>query len=317
MFFKKIFLAGHNGMVGSALHRILKKRNICDNIIFANKNDLDLRNQIDTLDFLKRHKPDYIILAAAKVGGIKGNSMYPTEFLYDNIMIEFNVIYAAFQLGIKNLMFLGSSCIYPKLSKQPIKENELLGGYLERTNKSYAIAKIAGIQLCNSLNQQYKSDYRSIMPSNLYGINDNYDLENCHVIPALIKKFHEAKQKNKSHITLWGTGSALREFLFVDDLADACLHVMSLTKTEFNLEKDENSQHINIGSGEELTIRELANVIANITQFKGKILFDKKNPDGTPRKILDNKRINDLGWFPKTKLKIGLQETYDDFLKRI
>ena len=304
-------------MVGSSIYRALKKRNLSENIIIANKDDLDLRNQIQVLNYLKEHKPDYIILAAAKVGGIKGNSLYPTEFLYDNIMIEFNVINAAFKVGIKNLLFLGSSCIYPKFSKQPIEETELLNGYLEDTNKSYAIAKIAGIQLCNSFNNQYQTDYRSIMPSNLYGLNDNYNLQNSHVIPALIMKFHSAKQKSKTSVTLWGTGTALREFLFVDDLADACIHVMSLSKEQFNSKNDANTQHINVGSGEELSIKKLAHLIAKITNFKGEILFDNKNPDGTPRKILNNKRIKDLGWFPKTTLKDGLITTYNDFLKKI
>ena len=317
MFFNKIFLAGHNGMVGSAIHRSLLNTNLCNQIIIANKDELDLRNQNQTLKFLSKHKPDYIILAAAKVGGIKGNSLFLFEFLYDNMMIEFNVINGGFQAGTEKLLFLGSSCIYPKLSQQPIDEKELLNGYLENTNKSYAVAKIAGIQLCNSLNEQYKTDYRSIMPSNLYGINDNYDSQNSHVIPALIKKIHNAKVNNKKSLTLWGSGNPLREFLFADDLADACTHIMSIPEDKFNLNFNEDAQHINVGSGKEISINNLAEMVAETVKFKGHIYFDNINPDGTPRKLLNNKRVNNLGWYPKTELKLGLIKTYNDFLKKV
>jgi GDP-L-fucose synthase len=315
-----IFVAGHRGMVGSAIIRRLKNNNN-NNIITQNKNKLDLTNQNSVKSFFRKTKIDQVYIAAAKVGGIYANKTYPAEFIYENLMIETNVIQAAFENKVKKLLFLGSSCIYPKLAKQPMQEEELLTGVLEATNEPYAIAKIAGIKMCESFNHQYgdthKIDYRSVMPTNLYGYGDHYHKENSHVIPALIRKFHEAKIKNLPKVILWGTGKPKREFLFVDDLARACVYIMNLNKNKYLKNIKPTISHINVGSGLDLTIKDLAKKIKEITQFKGAIEFDVNQPDGMKRKLLDSKRINEMGWKPEISLDQGLRITYEDYLKRI
>ncbi len=314
----KIFVAGHKGMVGSAIVRFLQKSQET-NIIVRKKSELDLKNQTDVFNFFKKENPDQIYIAAAKVGGIHANNIFPGEFIYENLIIESNIIHAAFLNGIKKILFLGSSCIYPKFARQPMKEEELLTGSLEPTNEPYAIAKIAGIKLCESYNRQYgishEIDYRSVMPTNLYGPGDNYHLENSHVIPALIRKFHEAKTKKKSTVTIWGTGTSRREFLYVDDLARACLHVMNVNKNDYNKIIQPMCSHINVGSGLDLTISDLAKIIAEIVGFSGQLRFDQSKPDGMPRKLLDSQRINNLGWSPEVNLKNGLTKSYNDFKK--
>jgi len=311
----KIFVAGHNGMVGSALVRVLKKNKV--EIITKDKKDLDLTNQLKVRNFIKENRPDEIYLAAAKVGGIYANSKYPAEFIYKNMMIEANIINYAFENGVKKLLFLGSSCIYPKLTIQPMKEDQLLTGLLESTNEPYAIAKIAGIKLCESYNRQYGVsdgvDYRSVIPTNLYGPGDNYHPKNSHVIPALIRKFHEAKIQKQKKVILWGTGKPQREFLYVDDLARACVHIMNLSKDIYDEYRQQNCNHINIGSGFELTIAELAKIIMEVVDYKVEIEFDTNQPDGTPRKILNSHNILRLGWKPKVDLKVGLLKTYENF----
>jgi GDP-L-fucose synthase len=299
-FNSRIYVAGHNGMVGSAICRALKN-NGYKNLLYRSSQELDLRNQGEVNSFFLEHKPEYVFLAAAKVGGILANNTYRADFLYDNLMIESNVIHASFINKVKKLLFLGSSCIYPKLAPQPMKEEDLLTGLLEPTNEPYAIAKIAGIKLCESYRLQYACDFISAMPTNLYGPGDNYDLQNSHVIPALIKKFHEAKLENKSEVLIWGTGEPLREFMHVDDLAAACLHLM-LNYSDL--------QFVNIGSGEEITIKDLAYLIKEITDFQGKISFDTSKPNGTPRKLMDSSKLLDVGFKPKLKLKDGLKSVY-------
>ena len=291
-------------MVGSAIDRLLKKKGYT-NLIKKTSSELDLRNQIETDNFFKDHKPEYVFLAAAKVGGILANNNYKADFLYDNLMIEANIIHAAANSGVRKLLFLGSSCIYPKLAPQPIKEEYLLTGELESTNDAYAIAKIAGIKLCEAYRTQYGTNFISIMPTNLYGIGDNYHPQNSHVLPALIRKFHEAKFKNHDKVTIWGTGTPRREFLFADDLADACLFLM---------QKYDEKDIINVGFGTDYTISELANIIKGIIGYEGEIIYDHSKPDGTPRKLLDSSRINTLGWKPVTQLKEGIQHAYNDFL---
>jgi GDP-L-fucose synthase len=314
----KIYIAGHNGMVGNAIFKILKKKK--NLIITQSRKDLDLVNQTEVKKFLEKEKPDQIYIAAAKVGGIFANSTFPAEFIYENIMIEANIIHNAFISGVKKILFLGSSCIYPKFSSQPIKESKLLTGKLEPTNEAYSIAKIAGIKLCESYNRQYGEshgiDYRSIMPTNLYGAGDNYDLAISHVIPSLIKKFHEAKINKQSKVKIWGTGNPKREFLYVDDLARACVLIMNLNKKKFYKNLNNNCSHINVGSGYELSIKNLAKKIKNITSFSGQIEFDVKKPDGMKRKKLDSTRIFNWGWKPKVDLEKGLKKTYNDFQKK-
>jgi GDP-L-fucose synthase len=301
----KIYVAGHNGMVGSAIVRALKQRGF-HNLVLRSSKDLDLRNQLQVNQFFLTEKPEYVYLAAAKVGGILANNTYPANFLYDNMMIQNNVIHAAFEHKVKKLLFLGSSCIYPKFANQPIEEKELLSGYLESTNEAYAIAKISGIEMVKFYRRQYGVDFISAMPTNLYGINDNFDLQNSHVLPALIRKFHEAKINNHSKVVMWGTGKAKREFLYVDDLADACLHLM---------EHYSNELHVNIGTGDDVAIIDLANLIKEIVQYKGEIINDLTKPDGTPRKLLNVNLLSSIGWKYKTSLEQGIREVYKWYLE--
>jgi len=300
----KIYVAGHRGMVGSSIVRKLDNEGF-SNIVTKASSEVDLRNQQDVNVFFKNEKPDYVFLAAAKVGGIMANNTYKAEFLYDNLMIETNIIQAAYKNDVKKLLFLGSSCIYPKLAPQPLKEEYLLSGFLETTNEPYAIAKIAGIKLCEYYREQFGCNYISLMPTNLYGLNDNYDLQNSHVLPALIRKFHTAKITNASSVTLWGTGSPKREFLYVDDLANACLHLM---------EHYNEKQFLNIGTGEDMTIRELAELIKNIVDYNGEITWDTTKPDGTPRKLMDVSKAHSLGWKHEVSLEEGIKKTYSNFL---
>jgi len=315
---QKIYIAGHRGMVGSAVLRSLLKKKY-ENVVMRTHQELDLTDQYQVRNFLHQEKPDQVYLCAARVGGILANNTYPAEFIYQNLMMETNVIHQSWEAGVKKLVFLGSSCIYPKNSEQPMKESSLLSGYLEPTNEPYAISKIAGIKLCESYNRQYGEgygvDFRSVMPTNLYGIGDNYHEQNSHVIPALIRRFHEAKVNNKSEITIWGSGSPRREFLYVDDMAEAVIHIMNLTKDEYQSHTKAMQGHINVGHGSDMSIRELANLIAEVTGFKGKIGFDLTKPDGAPKKLMDSSLINSLGWNPLVNLGDGLRLTYNDFLK--
>lgn len=301
----KIFVAGHNGMVGSAIVRRLKELGYT-NIITKGKKELDLSNQFQVSQFFHFERPEYVFLAAAKVGGIKANKDFKADFIYQNIMIQSNIINSSHQSGVKKLLFLGSSCIYPKMSNQPIKEEYLLNGYLEPTNDAYAIAKISGIKMCQSYNEQYGDNFISVMPTNLYGPNDNYDLNNSHVLPAMIRKFHESKLEDKDKVEIWGTGTPMREFLYVDDLADACIYLM----LNYN-----NSEIVNIGTGKDITIKELAYVVKEVVGYKGDIYFNTDMPDGTPRKLLDVSKLNSLGWSYKTSLKEGIEKTYKDYVK--
>jgi GDP-L-fucose synthase len=313
----RIFVAGHKGMVGSAIVRLLKNQDV--EIITKDRSELDLLNQGSVQKFFEYEKIDQVYLAAAKVGGIYANNNYPADFIYENLMVQTNVIHSAFLNGVKKLLFLGSSCIYPKYANQPMKEEELLAGKLEPTNEPYAIAKIAGIKMCESYNRQYGTshgiDYRSIMPTNLYGPGDNYHPENSHVIPGLIYRFHKAKINNLESVTIWGTGTPKREFLYVDDLAQAAIHIMNVDKKNYNEQITSESSHINVGSGKELSIKELAETIKEVIDFKGRINFDSNKPDGSVRKLLNSERINKLGFKPKIDLKEGLIKTYQDYLK--
>ena len=313
----KIFIAGHKGMVGSALVRLLKRKKV--KIITKEKKELNLLDQKKVQSFFKNNKIDQVYLAAAKVGGIHANNTYPAEFIYENLMIQNNVIYSAFLSGVKKLLFLGSSCIYPKNAKQPMKEEELLNGKLEPTNEPYAIAKIVGIKMCESYNRQYgnshRIDYRCVMPTNLYGPGDNYHPENSHVVPGLIYRFHHAKLNNLEKVEIWGTGTPKREFLYVDDMARACIFLMNLDKKIYDEHTFPMSSHINVGSGKDINIKDLANLIRDVIGFKGKIEFDKSKPDGTPRKLVDSSLINILGFKPKINFRDGLALTYKDFLK--
>lgn len=302
----KIYVAGHRGMVGSSILRRLQHLGFT-NIITKTKSELDLTNQLSVSEFFNHHKPEYVFLAAAKVGGIKANNDHKADFIYQNLMIQTNVIKASFDCQVKKLLFLGSSCIYPKLSTQPIKEEYLLTGELETTNDAYSIAKISGIKMCQSFNQQFGTNFISIMPTNLYGFNDNYDLQNSHVIPALIRKFHEAKLSAKSSVEIWGTGTPMREFLYVDDLADACVYLMS----HYN-----DSEIVNVGTGKDITIKELAYLVKDVVGFSGDIYFNSNNPDGTPRKLLDVSKLKEIGWSYKTSLREGIEKTYLDYVKR-
>ena len=311
---KRVFVAGHQGMVGSAIVRALEKAGDAE-IITRTRSELDLLDQVAVFRFFNQHAVDEVYLAAAKVGGIWANNTYPAEFIYQNLIIEANIIHGAFQAGVRKLLFLGSSCIYPKLAEQPIAESSLLQGALEPTNEPYAIAKIAGIKLCESYNRQYGTDYRSVMPTNLYGINDNFHPENSHVVPALLRRFHEAKMQNLPSVTVWGSGSPMREFLYVDDMAGACLHVMNLPKEVYGEHVLPMSSHINVGTGKDCTIRELANTIARAVGYRGDILWDTSKPDGTPRKLLDVDLLKRLGWQYSVELDEGIERTYQWFLQ--
>ena len=298
----KIYIAGHRGMVGSAIHRRLKRDGF-ENFVFRTSDELDLRDQHAVADFFEKEKPDYVFLAAAKVGGILANNTYRAEFLYDNLMIQSNVIENAYRQDVEKLLFLGSSCIYPKLAPQPLKEDYLLTGLLEHTNEPYAIAKIAGIKMCDAYRTQYGCNFISVMPTNLYGPNDNYDLNTSHVLPALIRKFHEAKVQDQPEVIVWGSGNPRREFLHADDMADACVFLM----------KNYNEEGlINIGVGEDLSIKELAEMIKEITGYKGKVVFDASKPDGTPRKLMDISKLSSLGWKATIQLKSGIEKTYTE-----
>jgi GDP-L-fucose synthase len=302
----KIFVAGHRGMVGSAIVRRLQRAGY-QNVITRARSELDLLNQQAVHDFLSAEKPDYLFIAAAKVGGIQANNVYRADFIYQNLMIEANLIYGAHLAGVQKLMFLGSSCIYPKMAPQPMSEDALLTGPLEPTNEPYAIAKIAGIKMCEAYNAQYGRDYISVMPTNLYGINDNYDLNNSHVLPALIRKTHEAKVRGDRELVVWGTGTPMREFLYADDLADACAYLM---------EQDYNGPLVNIGTGTDVTIRELAETVTRVLGFSGTLTFDSSKPDGTPRKLMNVSRLTQLGWRASTSLEDGIRLAYQDFLTR-
>ena len=302
----KIYVAGHNGMVGSAIVRALKQKGFT-NLVYRTSKELDLRNQAAVDEFFSNEKPQFVFLAAAKVGGIVANNTYRAEFLYDNLVMVSNIIHAAYANAVTKLLFLGSSCIYPKMAAQPIKEEYLLTGPLEYTNEPYAIAKIAGIKLCETYRDQYGADYISVMPTNLYGINDNYHPENSHVLPALIRRFHEAKVSGLYEVVIWGSGSPKREFLFADDVAEACLFLM---------EEYSSKEIVNIGCGEDLSIKELAEMVKEVTGYTGNLVFDTSKPDGTPRKLLDVSKINALGWRYKTSLKEGMSIAYQDFLTK-
>ncbi len=300
----KIYVAGHRGMVGSAIVRALKNQGYT-NIITRTSKELDLRRQIDVEEFFAKEKPDYVFLAAAKVGGILANNEAPADFMYDNMILEMNVIHEAYKNNVKKLMFLGSSCIYPRMAPQPMKEDCLLTSELEKTNEAYALAKISGLKYCEYLNRQYGTDFISVMPTNLYGPNDNYHPEHSHVLPALIRRFHEAKENNLNEVVIWGTGTPLREFLYVDDLADACVYLMNTYS---------GNETVNLGTGKELSIKELAELVKKVVGFKGNITFDTTKLDGTPRKLLDVSKLEKLGWKYKTKLEDGIKLAYKDFL---
>jgi len=302
---QKIYIAGHNGMVGSAIKRNLESKGY-NNLLVRSSKELDLRNQQAVFDFFEKERPEFVFLAAAKVGGIVANNTFRADFLYENLLIEANIIHAAWKNGVEKLLFLGSSCIYPKLAPQPLKEEYLLTGLLEATNEPYAIAKIAGIKLCEAYRDQYGANFISVMPTNMYGRGDNYHPTNSHVLPGLIRRFHEAKENNAAEVTVWGTGTVKREFLYSDDLAEACFFLMQ----HYN-----EKELINIGTGEDLTIVQLAEIIKNITGFKGSIVFDKTKPDGTPRKLMDVSKLHALGWRHSIELTEGIQLAYQDFMQ--
>ncbi|NLP03688.1 MAG: GDP-L-fucose synthase [Fibrobacter sp.] len=301
-----IFITGHKGLVGSAIDRALSSMGY-NNILRRSHSELDLTNQAAVEKFFKEERPEYVFLAAAKVGGIYANNTYPAEFAFSNMQIQCNIVNSAWKYGTKKLLFLGSSCIYPKFAPQPIRESELLSGPLEETNKAYALAKIAGIIMCQSYNRQYGTNFISVMPTNLYGPNDNYHPENSHVLPALIRRFHEAKMNKAPYVTIWGTGSVLREFLYSDDLADACIFLM---------QSYDDDEIINIGSGEEISIKNLARLVKETVGYEGEVRFDTSKPDGTPRKLLDCSKLNSLGWKPRISMREGLRLACDDFVKR-
>tara|TARA_R110002072_G_scaffold296553_1_gene468542 strand:+ start:42852 stop:43826 length:975 start_codon:yes stop_codon:yes gene_type:complete len=309
----KIYVAGHRGMVGSAIVRQLEEQGY-NNIIMRTRSELDLVNQQAVADFFSQEKPDAVFLAAAKVGGIHANNTLPAEFIYENMMIEANIVHQSYVNGVKKLLFLGSSCIYPKLAEQPMKEAALLTGTLEPTNEPYAIAKIAGIKLCESYNRQYAVDYRSVMPTNLYGPNDNFHPENSHVIPAMLRRFHEAVLSNAEKVVVWGSGKPMREFLYVDDMAAASIYVMNLDAETYQTHTQPMLSHINVGTGQDCTIRELAETIAKVTGFKGELEFDSTKPDGAPRKLMDVSRLEQLGWKAGVSLEEGLKLVYQWFL---
>jgi GDP-L-fucose synthase len=308
----KLYLAGHRGMVGGAILRKLQARGIA--VITRSHAELDLTNQTEVRAFMQAERPDAVILAAAKVGGIHANNSYPADFIYENLMIEANVIHQAYAAGVERLLFLGSSCIYPRDASQPIREDALLTGVLEATNEPYAIAKIAGIKLCESYNRQFGTDYRSVMPTNLYGPGDNFHSENSHVLPAMMRRFHEAAQKNLPEVTVWGSGIPMREFLHVDDMAEASLFVMDLDRPTYKANTQPMLSHINVGTGVDITIAQLAKIIAEVTGFQGALRFDTTKPDGTLRKLMDVSRLTNMGWTASIPLRRGIAETYDWFL---
>ncbi len=312
---KIVFVAGHNGMVGSAICRSLQK-DPSNEVLLASRSQLDLTNQEKVVKFFHKNNIDEVYLAAAKVGGIHANNSFPADFIYQNLMIQTNIIHSANDVDIDKLLFLGSSCIYPAETSQPMSENALLSGSLESTNRAYAIAKIAGLELCNSFNKQYNRDYRCVMPTNLYGENDNFNLTTSHVIPALIAKFHHAVSTNQDEVIVWGSGNPMREFLHVEDLADACIYLMNLKKNIFNKGIKNDHCHINVGSGEEVSISELVKILTDISRFEGRIVFDKSMPDGTKRKLLNLEAIHGLGWKSKIPLESGLRKTYEWYQKQ-
>lgn len=310
----KVYVAGHRGMVGGAIVRTLLAQGIApEQIVTRTHAELDLTDQRAVQEFFAQEKPDQVYLAAAKVGGIHANNTYPAEFIYQNLMLQANVIQAAHQHGVQKLLFLGSSCIYPKLAEQPMAEDALLTGKLEPTNEPYAIAKIAGIKLCESYNRQYGRDYRSVMPTNLYGPGDNYHPENSHVIPALLRRFHEARQQNAPEVVIWGSGTPRREFLYVDDMAAASVFVMNLAQEAYQAQVQPQLSHINVGYGEDVTIAELAATVARVVGYAGRITYDASKPDGAPRKLMDSARLNSMGWLAKVPLEAGLRSAYSDF----
>jgi GDP-L-fucose synthase len=311
----KIYITGHRGLVGSAIVRQLESRGFTNLLVRTHK-ELDLTNQAQVQNIFKQEKPDYVILAAAKVGGIHANNTYPADFIYQNMMIEANVINSAYENQVKRLLFLGSTCIYPKAVKQPMREDALLTDVLEPTNEPYALAKIAGIKLCESYNRQHGTDFRSVMPTNLYGINDNFHPENSHVIPALMKRFHQAKIDNDEDVVVWGTGNAMREFLYVDDMAQASLFVLELDEQTYKANTKSMLSHINIGTGKDITIREMAETMKEVVGYKGKLTFDTTKPDGAPRKLIDVIRLSEMGWKYSVDLKDGLTKAYEWYLTR-
>jgi GDP-L-fucose synthase len=312
----KIYIAGHLGLVGSAIVRQLESRGFLDLITRTHK-ELDLTNQAEVQDFFKKEQPDYVILAAAKVGGIHANNTYPADFIYQNMMIEANVINSAYENNVKRLLFLGSTCIYPKAVEQPMREDALLTDVLEPTNEPYALAKIAGIKLCESYNRQHGTDFRSVMPTNLYGINDNLHSENSHVIPALMRRFHEAKVNNDAEVAVWGTGNAMREFLYVDDMAAASLFVLELDEKTYQNNTLPMLSHINVGTGKDITIREIAETIKKVVGYKGELVFDTTKPDGAPRKLINVTRLENMGWKYKIELEQGLKKTYNWYIESV
>lgn len=312
----KIYVAGHKGLVGSSLVRCLNDSGY-NNLVYRTKEELNLLDQVAVMDFFAEEKPDYVFLAAAKVGGILANDTYPADFIYDNLLVQCNTIHSAYSSGVKRLLFLGSSCIYPRLAPQPMVEDSLLKGDLEPTNEPYAIAKIAGIKMCEAYNRQYGTEFLSVMPTNLYGPNDNFDLESSHVLPALIRRFHEAKIKGLDEVVIWGTGSPRREFLHVDDMAAACLHVMNLPAESVEREflSRAKPSFVNVGCGTDISIKGLAEMISDVIGFNGRIVLDSSKPDGTPRKLLDVSRLDKLGWSSKISLQDGVYSTYEWFQK--
>jgi GDP-L-fucose synthase len=308
----RVFVAGHRGMVGSAVVRALQGR---AELLLRSRDQLDLRRQDQVAAFFQAERPEQVVLAAAKVGGIQANNTYPAEFIHDNLVVASTVIHEAWRAGVSRLVFLGSSCIYPKLAEQPLREEALLTGLLEPTNEPYAIAKIAGIKLCESYRRQYGADFRSLMPTNLYGPGDNYHPQNSHVIPGLLRRFHEAKLSGAAEVVVWGSGRPLREFLHVDDLAQACLHGLNAPRADWEAQAPATRSHLNVGSGEELSIADLAALVARTVDFEGRLRFDAQQPDGTPRKLLDSSRLRALGWRPQVSLATGLAAAYQDFLQ--
>ena len=313
----KVFIAGHKGMVGSSIYRLIKERNLSEKIITISKSDLDLTVQSQVYNFLNIEKPKTVVIASAKVGGIMANSNFPAEFIFQNLMIECNLIHGSYLNGVNKILFLGSSCIYPKDIDGSMKEDMLLSGHLEPTNEPYSIAKISGIKLCESYNRQYGTDFRSVMPSNLYGPGDKYDEINSHVIPALIQKFHNAKIKNMKEIIIWGSGKPMREFLYVEDLANACVKILEMKKNNYNQYVSDMCSHINIGYGSDISIHDLAKLIASIVGYEGNIEFDTSKPDGIKKKLLDSSIIQKMGWKAEVNIKDGINFAYKDYLKRL